>query len=307
MGTAEDAEAILEGAGQYQWATSLAQLRSPAERTISTIRLLHNKALSFLGNPMLAASVLPAPGNAFDIKDFLASSGTLYLIAEAQTEEAPVAPLMACFLNEVHYTAKMTGSRMPGGRLDPCLLMALDEIANIAPINIPNFMADAGGRGIQMAIVSHGLGQLRQRWSEQGAQIISDTAGCKVFLPGITDTALLKAASELCGQTSFRQKGQEHLTQHDICDPSMLRELPDGYALLIRGSRAPVLAKLPRAWTDRAYKRARRQGRAVYRAPSPAVLSAVGEFDVPVTEPPAAWANGNGQDTAEFPWGGDGR
>jgi hypothetical protein len=308
MGSAEDAEAILERAGQDQWATSLAQLRSPAERTISTIRLLHNKALSFLGNPALAASVLPDKQNAFHIGDFLAACGTLYLIAEAQTEEAPVAPLMACFLNEVHYTAKLAGSRMPGGRLDPPLLMALDEIANIAPINVPNFMADAGGRGIQMAIVSHGLGQLRERWGEHGAQIISDTAGCKIFLPGITDTALLKAASELCGQTSFRQKGQEHLTRHDICDPAMLRELPDGYALLVRGGRAPVLARLPRAWTDRDYKRARRQGRAVYQAPAPAVLPTTREFDLTVTGPPADQVNGNGsghRDTSAFPWGGE--
>jgi hypothetical protein len=307
MGSAEDAEAILERAGQDQWATSLAQLRSPAERTISTIRLLHNKALSFLGNPALAASVLPEPGNAFDIGDFLAACGTLYLIAEAQTQEAPVAPLMACFLNEVHYTAKLAGSRMPGGRLDPPLLMALDEIANIAPINVPHFMADAGGRGIQMAIVSHGLGQLRERWGEHGAQIISDTAGCKIFLPGITDTALLKAASELCGQTSFQQKGQEHLTRHDICDPAMLRELPDGYALLVRGGRGPALAKLPRAWTDRAYKRARRQGRAVYQAPAPAVLPATHEFALTVTGPPAPQGNGNGnghRDSRVFPWGG---
>jgi type IV secretion system protein VirD4 len=307
MGSAEDAEAILERAGQVQWATSLAQLRSPAERTISTIRLLHNKALSFLGNPALAAAVLPEPGTAFDIEDFLASCGTLYLIAEAQTEEAPVAPLMACFLNEVHSTAKMTGSRMPGGRLDPPLLMALDEIANIAPVAIPNFMADAGGRGIQLAIVSHGVAQLRERWGEQGAQIISDTAGCKVFLPGITDTALLKAASELCGQTAFREKDQEHFTRHDICDPAMLRELPDGYALLVRGGRAPVLAKLPRAWTDRAYKRARRQGRAVYRASASAVVSAPGDFALTAPEvPAAAHANGNGYRTAAgSPWGGD--
>jgi hypothetical protein len=305
MGSAEDAEAILERAGQDQWATSLAQLRSPAERTISTIRLLHNKALSFLGNPALAASILPDKQNAFDIEDFLAACGTLYLIAEAQTEEAPVAALMACFLNEVHYTAKLAGSRMPGGRLDPPLLMALDEIANIAPVNVPNFMADAGGRGIQMAIVSHGLGQLRERWGEHGAQIISDTAGCKAFLPGITDTALLKAASELCGQASFRQKGQEHLTRHDICDVAMLRELPDGYALLVRGGRAPVLAKLPRAWADRAYKRARRHGRAVYQAPAAAVLPATHEFTLTVTGPPAAQGNGNGhRDTPAFPWGG---
>jgi hypothetical protein len=306
MGSAEDAETILERAGQEQWATSLAQLRSPAERTISTIRLLHNKALSFLGNPALAAAVLPEAGNAFNIEDFLAACGTLYLIAEAQTEEAPVAPLMACFLNEVHYTAKLAGSRMSGGRLDPPLLMALDEIANIAPIAIPNFMADAGGRGIQMAIVSHGLGQLRERWGEHGAQIINDTAGCKIFLPGITDTALLKAASDLCGQTSYRQKGQEHLTRHDICDPAMLRELPDGYALLIRGGRAPVLAKLPRAWTDRAYKRARRHGHAVYQAPVPVVLPATREFTLTAAGAPTAQGNGDGHgDTSAFPWGGD--
>jgi hypothetical protein len=306
MGSAEDAEAILERAGQDQWATSLAQLRSPAERTISTIRLLHNKALSFLGNPALAAAVLPDQGNAFDIEDFLAACGTLYLIAEAQTEEAPVAPLMACFLNEVHYTAKLAGSRMSGGRLDPPLLMALDEIANIAPIAIPNFMADAGGRGIQMVIVAHGLGQLRERWGEHGAQIINDTAGCKIFLPGITDTALLKAASDLCGQTSYRQKGQKHLTRHDICDPAMLRELPEGYALLIRGGRAPVLAKLPRAWTDRAYKRARRHGHAVYQAPVPAVLPATREFTLTAAGAPTAQGNGDGhQDTSAFPWGGD--
>ena len=308
MGTAEDAEAVLERAGQVQWATSLAQLRSPAERTISTIRLLHNKALSFLGNPALAASVLPEQANAFDIQDFLVRSGTLYLIAEAQSEEAPVAPLMACFLNEVHYAAKMVGSRMPGRRLDPCLLMALDEIANIAPINIPNFMADSGGRGIQLAIVSHGLGQLRERWGEQGAQIISDTAGCKVFLPGITDTALLKAASELCGQTAFLERGQTHLTRHDICDPAMLRELPDGYALLVRGGHAPVLAKLPRAWTDRAYKRARRHGRSIYQAPSPEVVAVDREFTLTATDAPAAQTSGNGhREAAGFPWGGEER
>ena len=308
MGTAEDAEAVLERAGQVQWATSLAQLRSPAERTISTIRLLHNKALSFLGNPALAASVLPEQANAFDIQDFLARSGTLYLIAEAQSEEAPVAPLMACFLNEVHYAAKMVGSRMPGRRLDPCLLMALDEIANIAPINIPNFMADSGGRGIQLAIVSHGLGQLRERWGEQGAQIISDTAGCKVFLPGITDTALLKAASELCGQTAFLERGQTHLTRYDICDPAMLRELPDGYALLVRGGHAPVLAKLPRAWTDRAYKRARRHGRSIYHAPSPEVVAVDREFTLTATDAPGAQTSGNGhREAAGFPWGGEER
>ncbi len=96
----------------------------------------------------------------------------------------------------------------------------------------------------------------------------------------------------------------------------MLRELPGGYGLLIRGGRAPVLAKLPRAWTDREYKRARRQGRAVYRAPVSAILPVPLEFALPVTEAPGPArgdgsgrpADGNGhRKAAGFPWGGEER
>jgi len=109
------------------------------------------------------------------------------------------------------------------------------------------------------------------------------------------------------GQTAFREKGHERFSRHDICDAAMLRELPDGYALLVRGGRAPVLAKLPRAWTDRAYKRARRHGHAIYRAPAPSVLTPAREFTLtPPGAPAGAGANGNGhRDAAGFPWGGE--
>ena len=83
----------------------------------------------------------------------------------------------------------------------------------------------------------------------------------------------------------------------------MLRELPDGWALLIRGGRAPVLAKLPRAWNDKAYRRARRQGRAVYTAPAPAVVPETRPFALPVLAAPDASGNGH-RDTGAFPWGG---
>ena len=188
--------------------------------------------------------------------------------------------------------------------------MALDEIANIAPVNIPNFMADSGGRGIQLAIVSHGLGQLRERWGEQGAQIISDTAGCKVFLPGITDTALLKAASELCGQTAFREKGHEHLTRHDICDPAMLRELPDGYALLVRGGRAPVLAKLPGPGpTGPTSGPGARAAPSTGHQPRPSSPRPA-QFTLPAAEAPAAAGRATATATGNapaggFPWGGE--
>ena len=84
----------------------------------------------------------------------------------------------------------------------------------------------------------------------------------KVFLPGITDTKTLDAASKLCGQAAYKEHGQYHHSRHDVATPDMVRQLPPGFALVIRGGCAPVIARLPRAWKDRAYRRARRQGRA---------------------------------------------
>ena len=69
MGTAEDAEAVPEP-GRADPAGHLAgPAPVPGRRTISTIRLLHNKAPRSLGNPALAAAVLPQQGSAFDIED----------------------------------------------------------------------------------------------------------------------------------------------------------------------------------------------------------------------------------------------
>jgi hypothetical protein len=81
-----------------------------------------------------------------------------------------------------------------------------------------------------------------------------------VFLPGITDVTTLDAAAKLCGQASWKIRGQEHATRHDVATPDMIRQLPAGFALVIRGGAAPVIARLPRAWKNRAYRRARRHG-----------------------------------------------
>ena len=66
-----------------------------------------------------------------------------------------------------------------------------------------------------------------------------DTSSVKVFLPGITDTTTLQAASTLCGQASWKIRGQEHATRHDVATPDMIRQLPAGFALVIRGGCAP--------------------------------------------------------------------
>ena len=109
-------ERILAAVGAHQWAYNLAELRSEAHKTTATVRMVMSRALSFMADPALAASVLPAPGTGFHIPAFLRDVGTLYMIAEAISEEAPVAPLFAAMATEIHYIAAQMGQASPSGR-----------------------------------------------------------------------------------------------------------------------------------------------------------------------------------------------
>jgi type IV secretory pathway TraG/TraD family ATPase VirD4 len=298
-GTAED---ILAAAGAAQWALTLAELRSEAQKTAATVRMVMSRALSFMADPALAVSVLPGPGEGFDIGAFLADAGTVYMIAEAVTEEAPVAPLFAAMASEIHYQAAQTGQAAPGGRLDPPLLMGLDEVTQICPVPLPVWLSDSGGKGIQVCAVAHGEAQLAGRWGGHGRQVVLDTSSVKVFLPGITDTTTLKAASDLCGQAAWRIRGQDHPTRHDVATPDMIRQLPAGFALVIRGGCAPVIARLPRAWRNPAYKHARRRGQATAVLTPALATVTVQPVPVPATVPDFVPADLDSGDGASFPW-----
>lgn len=309
-GDASDAQAALYQHGYQHWAKQLDELRGEANKTIATVRMTMTRALAFMSDPALAAAALPGCGASLDIGQFLRDSGTLYLIAQADRDDSPLAPLFACLTGEIHHTATLMGSMQPGGRLDPPMLMALDEVTQICPVPLNVWMADSGGKGIQMIPVVHGEAQLRSRWGDDGAQVIMDTASVKILLPGITDTDTLTTASRLCGQAAYSERGSDHTTRHDVMTPDMIRQLPDRHALVVRGNGAPLVARLRMAWQDPLYKAARRAGCEV------ADLVPVAGF----TEAPADLMSlpaeqhapdlhlvPSGADEHQFPWSGGAR
>src|SRR5262249_34552554 len=199
----------------HHLAAQLAEMRGEANKTISTVRMTMSRSLAFLADPALAAAVLPDPGQGLDIPAFVRETGTLYLIAETRGEDAPVAPLFACLATEIHYIAALAGSHLAGGRLDPPLLMALDEVTQICPVPVPSWLAASGGKGSQIIPVAHGEAQLRRRWGADGARVIMDTSGAKIWLPGISDPATLDTASALCGTTAMREVRTGPGPRHD--------------------------------------------------------------------------------------------
>jgi len=92
------------------------------------------------------------------------------------------------------------------------------------------------------------------------------------------------------------------LARHPVMTPEMIRQLPDRYALIIRGGMSPAIARLPMAWKDPAYRNARRARQAI------AVLTAAPEpapppFDVPrPREPWPPQETGPGTIPGAEPW-----
>jgi hypothetical protein len=68
-------------------------------------------------------------------------------------------------------------------RMDPPLLLALDEVTQICPIALPYSLADSGGQGVSVWTAFHGRAQLVSRWKESGAQTVMDTSNVRVFMP----------------------------------------------------------------------------------------------------------------------------
>lgn len=313
-----EAVAILEAASRTDWAAKLAELTGAAERTSATVRMVMSRALGFLDDPALAAATLPGPGQGFDIDEFLLSGGSLYMIARGNGDDAALAPLFAALASEVHHRAIQLASRMPGGRLDPPLTMVLDELTQICPVPLPGWLADSGGQGISIWTAFHGVSQLRSRWKDAGAQTVLDTTNCRIFLPGLADTETLDKASKLCGQASYRERGEDRHTLHDVMRPDMIRQLPAGHALIIRNGHAPVIARLARGWEHRPYKRLRRRGLDVASitplpaAPAAELLPVDGAALALAAAPrlagpaPATASNGhNSNGHSSHPWGHD--
>ncbi|GAA3819305.1 type IV secretory system conjugative DNA transfer family protein [Cellulomonas soli] len=259
---AEDAVTILNRTRSADgWADALDATIHSDPRTRDSIWLGVRQSLAALADPDVLEAVDPPPGEEFDPATFLAQSGTLYLLASA-VASGSCAPLVAAFVEDITETARALAARSPGARLDPPLLLALDEIANLTPLpSLPSLMAEGGGSGITTLAVLQSLAQARARWGEHAADAIWDAATVKIVLGGLAKYRDLDDVARLLGeideltQTRASSRGGERSTSTSlrtvpVMPASALRTLPFGTGvLLLRQTRPTVIDLTP--WTGR--------------------------------------------------------
>jgi hypothetical protein len=258
----------------------LQELRKPG-RTSDSVRATIGESLTWVAIPALAKAANPAPGEEFRTAEFLNDNGTLYLIAPGN-ETAPVAPLFAAFVQDVHYQAGLIASRLPEGKLDPPLWYALDEVTQVCPLPLPQMLADSAGKGILMTAVVHSYGQLEARWEKSGAETVWATSSTKVLFGGITDPVTLEHVTRLCGTV---RAGDQDLP---ALPPELLRMLPKYRALILTLDRRPVIVKTRPAWHRFAWRTRRRPPVPPVSSLADVILATVPSIPIDETAP-LAW------------------
>ncbi|MEI2713875.1 MAG: TraM recognition domain-containing protein [Nocardioides sp.] len=243
------------------WGDSLESMINSDPRTRDSIWMAVAQALSCLADPRVLDAVSPEPGDEFDPTTFLAENGTLYLLATGAGAGASWS-LVAAFIEDLAETARHLAAASPGARLDPPLLLALDEIGNLSPLpSLPVLMAEGGGTGITTMPVLQSLSQARSRWGDHAASAIWDASIVKVILGGASASKDLQELSVLIGERDDRtdsitvgdygsRSTQRSTRRVAIMPPERIRTLPFGTGLVLLRS-APLIVTVLRAWTDR--------------------------------------------------------
>lgn len=260
---AADAVGILAGHSDAAtgWSDALQAMISADPRTRDSIWMGVAQSLASLADPRVLDAVNPGPDEQFDPTGFLSNNGTLYLLATGAGSGASW-PLVAAFIEDLTETARGLAAAAPRARLDPPLLLALDEIGNLSPLpSLPVLMAEGGGTGITTMPILQSLSQARGKWGDHAASTIWDASIVKVILGGASASKDLQELSVLIGEHDERTESvsigdygsrsiQRSTRRVAVMPPERIRTLPFGTGLVLLRSAPPIVAEL-RRWTAR--------------------------------------------------------
>ncbi len=227
-----------------------------ARKTRDAIFLTLRQAVGFMADPDIAAICCPAADEpVFDVANFLADHGTLYILG-SDDEHSGIAPLLAALTGYLFDTAKHLAAGYPCGRLDPPLMFALDEAALITPVPLDRWVADAGGRGIHLIWAVQSPSQLAQRWGARGADTIWNATNTKLVYGGLTLADDLEMISRLCGTRlelvpdpdGPTGQGHARFERVPVCPPDRVRTIAQWHALLIHRATPATMIKMSPYW-----------------------------------------------------------
>jgi type IV secretory pathway TraG/TraD family ATPase VirD4 len=248
---------LLDAAGFHALAASLRGAQNGAPETRDGIYQTARTAAKCLNDEDIMPWVTPPRRNAlpaFDPAAFASGRDTLYLLTESRSAASP---LIAALTDTVVRAGRRQAERA-GGRLDPPMVVLLDEAANICRIaDLPELYSHLGSRGMVPVAILQSYQQGVAVWGEPGMAALWGASTKKVIGAGIDDPRHARDLATLVGQHDVpvisvtygdgRASRQVSLRRQEILEAADIRALPPGSALLLATGVRPALISL-RPW-----------------------------------------------------------
>ncbi|GAA1456190.1 type IV secretory system conjugative DNA transfer family protein [Nocardiopsis exhalans] len=178
------------------WADDLESMRFLGERERGSFYSVARNCLDATAEPRVLDSCSAVD---LDIDHFLATNSTLFIVGPSHYQ-AVVAPMIVGLVDSIAQRAAEVAA-LQGGRLRNPLLLALDEVANIAPLpSLPALVSEGGGRGVITLWAAQSLAQLRARYGADEQQAILTATTAKIIYGGMSNEADLRNVSSWGGE-----------------------------------------------------------------------------------------------------------
>lgn len=227
-------------------------------------------ALGWMDDPSLAMLACPPAGQGLDIGQFLASgNGTVYLIG-SEKPYGSLTPYFSAFVTEFLEQARILAERQ-GGRLRTPLMVAVDEAATTAKIDLKRWLAVTAGYNITMICGFQAVQQIEEGWGgPAAAEVILEMLSTKIIAGGFTSMATLERLAGICGhRETWRKEGSVKVRDKELVfPPERLRQLRQFHALVIQRNCKPVEVRIQPVWEHPAHQEIR-----ITDAPEPPALS----------------------------------
>jgi type IV secretion system protein VirD4 len=170
-------------------------------------------------------------------------ANSLYIVAGREHQQL-LAPLVVTLLSSLLYDLSQTENRNGHG-LWPPALFALDETANIAPLqDLPQILATSLPSA-RFLTVWHSIAQMHRHYGDAGADELLALSQAKVFLGSITDRRTVQELTRLLGQRASEQNQNP-----EILTAQALQRMTSGEGLLVHTDQPPTFYRQRRYCTD---------------------------------------------------------
>jgi len=209
---ADDLEEGLSGAAP-EALRSLDALRAGSDTSSGDTLATLSNIFAPYSDPIVAKNTSECE---WEPRELLFGDNTLFIISGPNS--ARLAPLFACLIDEI-FDAVAEEVLKAGKPLSPRLLMALDEVANIAPIaNLPQRLATVSGQGVSIITAWQSIGQMTRFGGPQARSEILGNSGAQLWA-ATDDPETSEHLSRLLGRTFVQSQSVSADIQHGWFSP----------------------------------------------------------------------------------------